>query len=194
MRILLVQPPFVQLNAPYPAVPYLASFCRREGHTVECLDLSIELFHRIFSGSGLALIFAEAEKRLPSRMPRLDAATRDNLLRYLSNADRYVRTIDAIVGLLATGDNAFSNELAAGRRVPWGHRAEGFLEANDNEIDASDAPLLASLIIEDLADFIRFALDPEFSLVRYAESKSSSQPDFAVVEAASSSTPSSVPW
>jgi radical SAM superfamily enzyme YgiQ (UPF0313 family) len=184
MRVLLVQPPFVQLNAPYPAVAYLASFCRREGHEVECLDLSIELFHRIFSAEGLARIFTEADKRLPSRMPGFDAATRANILRYLSNAGRYVQSIDPIVRLLSTGDEAFSYELAAGRRVPWGHRAEGFLDANDGEIGASDAPLLASLIIEDLTDFIRFSLDPEFSLVRYAETKASSQPDFTVIEAA----------
>ncbi len=184
MRVLLVQPPFVQLNAPYPAVSYLASFCRREGHDVRCLDLSIELFRRIFCATGLQRVFAEAEKRLPARLAGFDAPTRSNILRYLSNADDYIRVIDPIVRMLSAGDDAFAHELAAARRVPWGHRAEGFLEANDGEIGASDAPMLASLIVEDLADFIRFSLDTEFSLVRYAESKASSQPQFAVVEAA----------
>jgi radical SAM superfamily enzyme YgiQ (UPF0313 family) len=184
LNVLLVQPPFVQLNAPYPAVPYLASFCRRQGHEARCLDLSIELFHRIFSAAGLSRVFAEAGKRLPDRMAGFDAPTRSNVLRYLSNADQYVRTIDAVVRMLSTGDDAFAHELAAARRVPWGHRAEGFLQANDGELGAADAPMLASLIIEDLADFIRFSLDGEFSLVRYGESKASSQPSFAVVEAA----------
>ena len=184
MRVLLVQPPFVQLNAPYPAVAYLAAFCRREGHDARCLDLSIELFRRIFCAQGLQRVFAEAEKRLPGRLADLDVPTRSNVLRYLSNADDYVRVIDPIVRLLSAGDDAFAHELAAARRVPWGHRAQGFLEANDGEIGASDAPMLASLIVEDLADFIRFSLDSEFALVRYAESKASSQPDFAVVEAA----------
>ncbi len=98
---------------------------------------------------------------------------------------QYAGTIDAVVRLLSTGDDAFAHELAAARRVPWGHRAEGFLEANDGEIGAPDAPMLASLIVEDLADFITFSLDPEFALVRYAESKASSQPEFSVVESAS---------
>ena len=63
MELLLVQPPFVQLNAPYPAIAYLAGFCRREGHSVRCLDLSIELFRTIFCSAGLTLTFAEAERR-----------------------------------------------------------------------------------------------------------------------------------
>ena len=69
-------------------------------------------------------------------------------------------------------------------RIPWGHRSEGFLAANDGTVTAADAPLLASLVVEDAADFIRFSLDSEFSLVRYAETKASSQPDFRVVEQA----------
>jgi radical SAM superfamily enzyme YgiQ (UPF0313 family) len=185
MQLLLVQPPFVQLNAPYPAIAYLKSFCTGEGHEARCLDLSIELFRAIFSGTGLTRIFAEAETRLAGRESSFDPATRKNVLRYLSNAERYIGAIDRIIGLLSgSGDDALCHELAAGRRVPWGHRAEGFLEANEGSLGASDAPLLASLIVEDVADFITFSLDPEFSLVRYAESKASSQPDFRVVERA----------
>ena len=106
------------------------------------------------------------------------------MLRYLSSAERNVQSNDRVIGFLAGGDDAFAHELSAGRRVPWGHRSEGFLDANDGEIASTDAPLLASLIVEDIADFITFSLDPDFSLVRYAESKASSQPDFRVVETA----------
>ena len=184
MRILLVQPPFVQLNAPYPATAYLASFLRREGHEARIVDLSIEMFRRIFSREGFARVFAAAAERLDGRLGSFDAPTRGNLLRYLSNADRYLESIDRIVELLASGDDALAHAMATAGRVPWGHRSEGFLEANAGSVAAADAPLLASLIVEDAADFIRFALDPEFSLVRYAETKASSQPDFRVVEAA----------
>jgi radical SAM superfamily enzyme YgiQ (UPF0313 family) len=184
MDLLLIQPPFVQLNSPYPAIAYLASYARREGHVVKCHDLSIELFRAIFCSAGLTRVFAEAEKRLAGRIDTFDRPTRKNVQRYLSNAERYVQSIDRVIGLLAGGDDAFAHELSAGRRVPWGHRSEGFLEANDEEIGSTDAPLLASLIVEDLADLITFAVDPDFSLVRYAESKASSQPDFRVVEKA----------
>jgi radical SAM superfamily enzyme YgiQ (UPF0313 family) len=184
VNVLLVQPPFVQLNAPYPATAYLASFLRREGHEARILDLSIELFRRIFCSAGFARVFAEAGERLAGRLGSLDAPTRENLLRYLSNAVRYVESIDRIVELLASGDDALAHAMTTAGRFPWGHRSEGFLEANDGTVGAADAPLLASLVVEDAADFIRFALDPEFSLVRYAETKASSQPDFRVVEGA----------
>ncbi|MCX7029908.1 MAG: radical SAM protein [Spirochaetes bacterium] len=184
MQVLLVQPPFVQLNSPYPATAYLASFLRREGHTARIVDLSIELFRRIFCSAGFARVFAEAGQRLTDRLGSFDAPTRENLLRYLSNADRYVESIDRIVELLALGDDALAHAMTTTGRVPWGHRSEGFLEANEGVLQAADAPILASLIVEDIADFIRFSLDPEFSLVRYAESKASSQPDFRIVEAA----------
>jgi len=184
VNVLLVQPPFVQLNAPYPAIAYLKSFCAREGHEARCLDLSIELFRALFSAAGLEAAFAEAGTRLAGRIPSFDAPTRRNLLRYLSNADRYVECIDRIVELLAVGDDALAHALSSTRRIPYGHRAEGFLEANDGILRAEDAPLLASLIVEDIADFLSFALDPGFSLVRYAESVASSQPDFSAVERA----------
>jgi radical SAM superfamily enzyme YgiQ (UPF0313 family) len=184
MEILFIQPPFVQLNTPYPATAYLASFARQAGHAARVVDLSIELFHRIFSAAGLRVVFTEAERRLAGRWGAFDAPTRANLQRALSNASAYQQVIGRVVGLLSGGDDAFAHELATAGRVPWGHRAEGLLEANDQVLRPADAPLLASLIIEDVADFITFALDPEFSLVRYAETKASSQPDFRVVEAA----------
>ncbi len=122
MNVLLVQPPFVQLNAPYPATAYLASFLRQEGHTARMIDLSIELFHRIFCSTGFARIFAEAGQRLSGRLGSLDAPIRENLLRYLSNADRYIESIDRIVELLASGDDALAHAMTTSGRVPWGHR------------------------------------------------------------------------
>jgi len=40
--ILLLTPPFVQLNTPYPATPVLAGFLRSRGYAVEQRDLSLE--------------------------------------------------------------------------------------------------------------------------------------------------------
>jgi radical SAM superfamily enzyme YgiQ (UPF0313 family) len=182
MNVLLVQPPFVQLNAPYPATAYLASFLRREGHTAHVVDLSIELFRRIFCRAGFSRVFSEAGQRLSGRLGSFDAPIRENLLRYLSNADRYIESIDRVVELLASGDDALAHAMTSAGRIPWGHRSEGFLDANGGSVTAADAPLLASLVVEDAADFIQFSLDAEFSLVRYAETKASSQPDFRVIE------------
>ncbi|MCL2479110.1 MAG: hypothetical protein FWF22_06395, partial [Treponema sp.] len=61
--VCLVQPPFVQLNAPYPSVYYLGSFLEKRGYIVTIRDHSIGLFLRIFSRSGLQRIFSDIRSR-----------------------------------------------------------------------------------------------------------------------------------
>ena len=57
MRVLLLTPPMIQLNTPYPATAYLTGFLRqhaaRLGVEVAQADPAIELFLRIFSRRGL---------------------------------------------------------------------------------------------------------------------------------------------
>jgi hypothetical protein len=61
---------------------------------------------------------------------------------------------------------------------------DAFLAGLESEPDADDARVLATLAVEDLADLVTVAVDPAFSLVRYAESISASERSFARVEAA----------
>ncbi|MCI6322261.1 hypothetical protein, partial [Treponema porcinum] len=63
LNTVIIQPPLVQLNTPYPSGAYLRAFftalyeeTKTEG-AVEWLDLSNALFHRIFCHSGLEFIF-----------------------------------------------------------------------------------------------------------------------------------------
>ena len=48
-KLLLITPPFVQVNCPYPATAYLKGYLTRHGHQVEQYDLSIELINRLFT-------------------------------------------------------------------------------------------------------------------------------------------------
>ena len=59
MKILLLTPPLVQLNTPYPATPVLTGFLRSRGADAVQADLSLELVLRLFSRDGLRKI-AEA--------------------------------------------------------------------------------------------------------------------------------------
>ena len=61
MKILLITPPFTQLNTPYPATTYLKGFLKLHGHDVFQADLGIELINRIFSSGGLQQILDRAE-------------------------------------------------------------------------------------------------------------------------------------
>jgi len=96
MKVVIIQPPIVQLNTPYPSGAYLQDFFKKlksfgetdnqittftqsptlsqnafkiaqkagnQISSVEWKDLSIELFHRIFSKEGLKLIFHKTENK-----------------------------------------------------------------------------------------------------------------------------------
>jgi len=79
MRVLLVTPPMIQLNTPYPATAYLAGFLRlhaRElGISVTQADTSIALFLRLFSSPLVTRMAGELRERVMARM--LELATED---------------------------------------------------------------------------------------------------------------------
>ena len=56
VRVLLLTPPFVQLNTPYPATPQLAGFLRERGFDVAQRDLSIETALEVLRRHGDELV------------------------------------------------------------------------------------------------------------------------------------------
>ncbi len=181
MRVMLIQPPFVQLNAPYPAVHFLEAFLRGTGIEASSFDHSIALYRAIFSRDGLARIFQDAGRaRILSEPP--DAESRRQLARYMSYRDLYIEWIDSIVDFLSGGDSGFAHRLAQAAEFPRGQRAQAFLEASGGRIGPDDARALATRILEDLGDFISFTLDPEFATVRYGERLARSVKDFHAIE------------
>ncbi|MFA5852202.1 MAG: radical SAM protein [Spirochaetales bacterium] len=199
MKAILIQPPFTQLNAPYPAVHYLEAFLRGRGATAVSYDHSIELYRRVFSREGLAKVFGDARAALAVRAaldggegasragrdrPAMDEATRVQIERYLSYERLYIEWIDGIVDFLAGGDPAMAHRLASAAELPRGARAEAFLEERGGRIGPDEARALATRILDDLGDFIAYALDPDFGTVRYAERLASSRADFGEVLAA----------
>ncbi len=176
MNAILIQPPFTQLNAPYPAIHYLEAFLRGRGHEAAAWDHSIGLYRRIFSSAGLAKVFAGVREKRAGL--KLDEASRVQLERYLSNERLYIEWIDGIVAFLSGGDPAMAHRLASAVELPIGARAEALLEARDGRIGPDEARALATRILDDLGDLIAFALDPDFGTVRYAERLASSRADF----------------
>ncbi len=178
--IYLLQAPFTQLNAPYPAIHYLKAFLSARGLECRARDLAIESFHAIFSAKGLTKIFSDAQAVFsPERLAHEDQTSRLNIIRYLSNQSAYLECIDPLISFLCGRNPDYAHFLADPGRIPYGFRVERYLEDVDG---APDAARMASLIVEDLADFISYALDRDFSLVRYAESKASSQGDFGQIQ------------
>jgi hypothetical protein len=191
MKALLVQPPFTQLNAPYPAVYYLGGFLRSLGIEASPVDHSIELYRAIFSRAGLVPAFDGARAALEgaSASGDGDASTIPQLERYLSYEPLYLEWIDGIVAFLSGGDPAFAHRLAQAVELPRGMRAEAYLLAREGRIDQGEARGLATAILEDLGDLVSFALDPAFATVRYGERIAASASSFAAVRAALDSSP-----
>lgn len=186
MRALSLQPPFVQLNAPYPAVWYLDTWFRNRGIDSRAEDHSIELTRALFSHEGLTQVFAAARVALKGRK-HPDAVTAQRIQAYLNQEALYLGLADGVLGYLCGQDPAFAYRLAVGAGLPMGMRVEVVL-GDEGGIAPADAPALATAILNDLSDFISYALDPGFGVVRYAERLVSGARDFPVIlEAANSS-------
>ena len=56
--ILLITPPFTQLNTPYPATAYLKGFLNTKNISAYQMDLGIEVILEMFSKKGLIEIFS----------------------------------------------------------------------------------------------------------------------------------------
>ena len=181
MRVLLIQPPFVQLNAPYPAVHYLGAWLRSRGHEVEVEDHSIELYRLIFSRQGLSALFDEVASRREAGL--IPEGSGEEVDRYLSYRRLYEAWIGPVVAWLSGADPAFAHRLSAAAEFPRGARVEALLESRGGRPGPEDASLLASLILEDLGDLLSQVVDSDFGTIQYGERLGRSRDDFDEVVA-----------
>ena len=154
-RILLITPPLTQLNTPYPATAYLKAFYSAEGHQARQVDLGIEVADRVLSPDFLSGIGLGEQARL----------------------------IEPVKRFLRGQDDTLGPRIANRSLLPEGQRFEQLdednLEWSFGVSGVTDkAMLLATLFIEDIADYIREHVDRHFDLVRYAEYLSNDAPTF----------------
>src|SRR5687768_14636600 len=106
MRILLVTPPMIQLNTPYPATAYLTGFLRLHGSnlglTVMQADASIALFLRLFSAPQVARMAEELRQR--ARSAPKSALMPPPIKHFLAHAERYVETVEPAIRFLQRRD------------------------------------------------------------------------------------------
>jgi radical SAM superfamily enzyme YgiQ (UPF0313 family) len=199
VRVLLLTAPMVQLNTPYPATAYLAGFLRLHaaalGLEIAQADPALELFLRLFSRAGLG--------RVKSALGGRGAAS---AAAFAENADRYVASVDAVVGFLQGRAPDLAARIVRRRFLPEGPRFAP-LAAALRARDPADAPLaaayrelpvrdrakhLASLFVDDVADAIREGIDPRFELSRYGEKLAESAASFDPLAAALEAPPTLV--
>lgn len=188
--VLLVQPPFVQLNAPYPAPYYLKSFLDARGVRTLAADHSIGLFERIFCRRGLETVFSAARPVIEARLSRPPADAADEEVRRglslcLSQSRAWTAAADRLAAFLRGADREFGHLLsAANGALPYGARTERLLDSLGGQPRPDDARRIATALLSDLADLIAGTLDGGFSLVRYGESLAASVRGFSAVEPA----------
>jgi hypothetical protein len=130
------------------------------------LDHSIGLFERVFCRRGLTLIFDHARSKAgKAEWPK---NTRNIVLRFFSEEALWLASIERLTAFLRGKDREWGHFLSLANGVlPGGPRADAFLTERGGEVPPDSAPLLASRLLEDLADFITVTTDSRFSLIRY---------------------------
>lgn len=178
MNILLVTPPFTQLNTPYPATSVLTAFLKKEGHNVIQYDLSIDLANRIFTKNFLEQVFEIAfnKERLSFKAKAVASRKWD-----------YIKSIDTVWSFLKGEDSSIATRITTRGFLPESGR---FKKVKDDNLDwafgstgfTDRAKHIATLYIEDVADFIADIITPSFEMVRYGEQIAVSAPTFDYIE------------
>jgi hypothetical protein len=163
-KILLITPPFTQLNTPYPATAYLKGFLNIQNiPSVQC-DLGIEVILKLFSSEGLNSLFSQLATHNSQLAP--------NSQRIYNLRECYIQTIDQVIAFLQEKNVALAHVICEGNYLP---EASRFAQTEDLEWafgtmgNRDKAKHLATLYLEDLSDLIVEAVDPHFGFSRYAE-------------------------
>jgi len=185
MRCLLVTPPMIQLNTPYPATAYLCGFLRVHAPSLDLqvtqADASIELFLRLFCAPWLGRMAEELRRRAHAAGRR--AQIPPAIAHFLEQAPRYLDTVEPAVRFLQRRDPSLALRIVGRNFLPEGPRfaqiaEEPLLNAFGTLGTTEQARYLASLYVDDIADVWRIGIDPRFELARYGERLAASAPSF----------------
>lgn len=163
--ILLITPPFTQLNTPYPATAYIKGFLNTKNISAFQIDLGIEVILKLFSKDGIKKIFTtNTQPKSP------------NSQRIVSLQNDYINTIESVITFLQGKNHTLARQICSGNFLPEASRFEQINEDDDTSAWAfgsmgmqDKAKHLATLYLEDLSDFIKECIDDNFGFSRYAE-------------------------
>lgn len=120
-NILLVTPPFLQPNAPYPATAYLKSYLERHGHHAEQYDLSVALLNAIFSSEFLTKVFDLYPVAKADGL-EIDEEMLPDIERIHALRAAYIDTIDAVMEFLRGKDSTLAHPICRGDFLPQAGR------------------------------------------------------------------------
>ena len=161
--ILLITPPFTQLNTPYPATAYIKGFLNTKNISAFQMDLGIEVIIDVFSKNELIAMFQSVDS---------DAELSENTQRINALKNEYIKTVDSIIAFLQGKNPSLARQICSGNFIP---EASRFAQLDDMDYAfgtmgmQDKAKHLATLYLEDLSDFIVECIDENFGFSRYAE-------------------------
>ncbi|WP_299519530.1 radical SAM protein, partial [uncultured Flavobacterium sp.] len=162
-NLLLITPPFTQLNTPYPATAYLKGFLNTKNISSFQMDLGIEVILEIFSKKGLEKVF---------QVSSLKFQVDENCERIYALQNDYIQTIDVVITFLQGKNPTIARQICSGNFLPEASRFEQLddMEYAFGTMGMQDkAKHLATLYLEDLSDYIVACVDENFGFSRYAE-------------------------
>ncbi len=163
-KILLITPPFTQLNTPYPATAYLKGFLNTLNIPSYQADLGIEVILALFSKEGFEQLFNEAKVHKEHFS--------ENSTRIFGLQQEYIQTVDLVIEFLQGKNPTLAHLICEGNFLPEASRFtqnEDFEWAFGTMGMMDKAKHLATLYLEDISDFIIDTIDPHFGFSRYAE-------------------------
>lgn len=161
--LLLITPPFTQLNTPYPATAYIKGFLNTKNISSYQIDLGIDVILELFSKEGLQKVF---DKKID-----LQNAS-ENTQRIFVLKEEYLKTIDQVIPFLQGKTPTLARQICSMNFLP---EASRFNQLDDMEFAFGNMGLqdkakhLATLYLEDISDYIVENIDPDFGFSRYAE-------------------------
>lgn len=179
--ILLLTPPFTQLNTPYPATAYLKGFLNTLHIDSYQADLGIETTLQLFTAEGLKTVFETVDAYFD-----IDTLG-TNLRRILRLEKHYIQTIEPVISFLQNKNPTLAHQICSRNYLPEAGRFDALdsIEWAFGTMGIQDkARHLATLYLEDLGDLIRETIDEHFGFSRYAERLSRTASDFTPIEAA----------
>ncbi len=161
--LLLITPPFTQLNTPYPATAYIKGFLNTKNISSYQIDLGIEVILELFSKNGIEKVF---QKNINLKL------TSENSKRIFALREEYIKTIDQVVLFLQNHNPTLARQICTMNFLP---EASRFNQLDDMEHAFGNMGLqdkakhLATLYLEDISDYIVENIDADFGFSRYAE-------------------------
>jgi hypothetical protein len=161
--LLLITPPFTQLNTPYPATAYIKGFLNTKNISSYQVDLGIDVILELFSKDGIQKVF---NKEIDLQN------TSENSQRIYALREEYLKTIDQVIPFLQGKTPTLARQICSMNFLP---EASRFNQLDDMEFAFGNMGLqdkakhLATLYLEDISDYIVENIDPDFGFSRYAE-------------------------